>query len=57
MKLTGAERLVGALELLARDEFLALGVDALVEVDKVLLRGVSVGLSLAYFGEGESERG
>ncbi len=37
--LTGAERLVRALELLARGKLLALGVDALVVVDKVLLRG------------------
>jgi hypothetical protein len=37
--LTGAERLVGALELLARGKLLALGVDALVVVDKVLLWG------------------
>lgn len=37
LTLTRAQRLVCALELLARLELLALGVDALVEVDKVLL--------------------
>ncbi len=36
---TGAQRAVRALELLARREILALGIDALVVVDVVLLRG------------------
>lgn len=35
--LTGAEGLVGTLELLARLEVLALGIDTLVEVNEVLL--------------------